>query len=285
MVVVEGHHVGELQGFRFTADQSANGEDGKAIRSAAQKALAAEFEKRAERFSACANGDIALGSDGMLRWIGAPIATLVAGEDSLRPRAVLLADEQLTGPARDKVAARVDRFVNFQVDLLLKPLVELKSADQLTGIGRGIAFQLVENFGVVNRRDIAEEIKSLEQAGRAALRRLGVRFGAYHIFVPALIKPAPAGLITLLWALKNDGKEKPGFGDVVHALAAGRTSVVVDPTFDPIFYKLAGFRALGRRAVRIDILERLADLIRPALSWRAGQGPRPDGGYDGRALR
>ena len=25
----------------------------------------------------------------------------------------------------------------------------------------------------------------------AALRRLGVRFGAYHIFVPALIKPAP----------------------------------------------------------------------------------------------
>ncbi|MCA0047707.1 helicase [Mesorhizobium sp. B283B1A] len=283
-VLVEGHHVGELQGFRFTADQTAGGEDAKAVRTAAQKALSAEFEARAERFGACANGDLALGSDGTLRWIGAPIGTLVSGEDALKPRLVLLADEQLTGPARDKVAARAERFVNFQIETLLKPLVDLKNADQISGIGRGIAFQLVENFGLINRRDIAEEMKSLDQEGRAALRRLGVRFGAYHVFVPALIKPAPAGLVTLLWALKNDGKDKPGFGDVVHALASGRTSVVIDPTFDKAFYKLAGYRNLGRRAVRIDILERLADLIRPATNWKPGLGQRPDGAYDGQSF-
>ena len=283
-VVVEGHHVGELQGFRFTADQSANGEDAKAVRTAAQKALAAEFETRADRFAASANGDIALGSDGVLRWIGAPIGTLTSGEDALKPRVILLADEQLTGPARDKVAARAERFVSFQIESLLKPLVDLKNADQIAGIGRGIAFRLVEEFGLINRRDIAEDVKSLDQAGRAALRRLGVRFGAYHIFVPTLIKPAPAGLITLLWALKNDGKDKPGFGDVVHALASGRTSVVIDPAFDRAFYKLAGFRPLGRRAVRVDILERLADLIRPALAWKAGVGARPDGAYNGQAF-
>jgi ATP-dependent RNA helicase SUPV3L1/SUV3 len=85
-VLVEGHHVGELQGFRFTADQSAGGEDAKAVKAAAQKALAAEYETRADRFAASANGDIALGSDGTLRWIGAPIATLVSGDDALRPR-------------------------------------------------------------------------------------------------------------------------------------------------------------------------------------------------------
>ncbi|RWN88704.1 MAG: helicase [Mesorhizobium sp.] len=283
-VLVEGHHVGELQGFRFTADQTAGGEDAKAVRTAAQKALAAEFESRAERFGASANGDIALGSDGTLRWIGAPIGTLVSGEDALKPRLVLLADEQLTGPARDKVAARAERFVNFQIESLLKPLVDLKNADQISGIGRGIAFQLVENFGLINRRDIAEEMKSLDQEGRAALRRLGVRFGAYHVFVPALIKPAPAGLVTLLWALKNDGKDKPGFGDVVHALASGRTSVVIDPAFAKTFYKLAGYRNLGRRAVRIDILERLADLIRPATNWKPGLGQRPDGAYDGQSF-
>lgn len=283
-VLVEGHHVGELQGFRFTADQSAGGEDAKAVRTAAQKALAAEFEARAERFAACANGDLALGSDGVLRWIGAPIGTLVAADEALKPRLVLLADEQLTGPARDKVAARAERFVNFQIETLLKPLVDLKNADQLAGIARGIAFQLVEHFGLINRRDIAEEMKSLDQEGRAALRRLGVRFGAYHVFVPALIKPAPAGLVTLLWALKNDGKDKPGFGDVVHALASGRTSVVIDPAFDKTFYKLAGYRNLGRRAVRVDILERLADLIRPATNWKPGLGQRPDGAYDGHAF-
>ncbi|WP_394887650.1 helicase-related protein [Mesorhizobium sp. AaZ16] len=283
-VLVEGHHVGELQGFRFTADQSAGGEDGKAIKAAAQKALALEFDSRAERFAASGNGDIALGSDGILRWIGAPIGTLAATDDALRPRVILLADEQLTGPARDKVAARAERFVNHQIDTALKPLIELKGAEQLSGIARGIAFQLVEHFGLINRREIADDIKSLDQEGRAGLRRLGVRFGAYHVFVPSLIKPGPASLVTLLWALKNDGKDKPGFGDVVHALAAGRTSVVVDPTFDRAFYKLAGFRMLGRRAVRVDILERLADLIRPALAWKAGTGARPDGAFDGSAF-
>jgi ATP-dependent RNA helicase SUPV3L1/SUV3 len=283
-VMVEGHHVGDLQGFRFTADQSAAGEDGKAIRAAAQKALSAEYDSRAEKLSACANHDIALASDGILRWIGAPVATLAAGEDPLRPRTILLADEQLSGAARDKVAARLERYVAFQIETLLKPLVDLGKADQLTGIARGIAFRLIEQFGLINRRDIAAEVKSLDQESRAALRRLGVRFGAYHIFVPALLKPAPAGLVTLLWALKNDGKDRLGFGDVVHSLAAGRTSMVVNTSFDHAFYGLAGFRILGRRAVRVDILERLADLIRPALAWRPGGGQRPDGGYDGNAF-
>ncbi len=92
-----------LQGFRFTADQAAAGEDGKAIRAAAQKGLAAEFEARAERFSNSGNHDIALASDGILRWIGAPVGTLTRTEDVLKPRVILLADEQLNGPARDKV--------------------------------------------------------------------------------------------------------------------------------------------------------------------------------------
>ncbi len=283
-VLVEGHHVGELQGFRFTADRTAEGEDAKAVRAAAQKALAGEFEARAERFAAVANGDLALGSDGVVRWLGAPVASLVAGEETLKPRAVLLADEQLTGEARDRVAARVTRYVGYQIDTLLKPLTDLAAADSLEGLARGIAFRLVENLGVIDRREVANDIKSLDQQARGQLRRLGVRFGAYHIFIPALLKPAPAGLVTLLWATSNDGKDKAGFGDVVAAMAAGRTSVVIDPDFEREFYRLAGFRILGRRAVRVDILERLADLIRPALDWSPGSAARPDGAYGGRAF-
>jgi ATP-dependent RNA helicase SUPV3L1/SUV3 len=89
-------------------------------------------------------------------------------------------------------------------------------------------------------------------------------------------------LITLLWGLKNDALDKPGYGDLIAMLAAGRTSIVTDPAFERTFYKLAGFRFLGKRAVRIDILERLSDLIRPALQWNPGAGTRPEGGYDGR---
>ncbi|TRL37033.1 helicase-related protein [Rhizobium straminoryzae] len=281
-VFVEGHHVGQLAGFRFTPVSGGDGPDAKAVQAAAQKALALEFEARAARLYACGNSDLAVGSDGFVRWLGEPVARLAASDHIMHPRLILLADEQLTGNARDHVAARLERFVNHHVATVLKPLDDLSRAEDLQGLAKGLAFQLVENLGVMFRRDVAEEVKTLDQDARASLRRYGIRFGAYHIFMPALLKPAPAELITLLWALKNDGLDKPGYGDLIPALAAGRTSVVTDPSFERNFYKLAGFRYLGKRAVRVDILERLADLIRPLLQWKPGSPARPEGAYDGR---
>ncbi|MCJ9745114.1 helicase-related protein [Neorhizobium sp. SHOUNA12A] len=281
-VFVEGHHVGQLAGFRFTPVSGTEGPDAKAVQGAAQKALALEFEARAARLYASGNNDLAVGSDGFVRWLGEPIARLAASDHVMRPRVILLADEQLTGHAREHVLARLERFVNHHIATVLKPLDDLSRAEDLQGLAKGLAFQLVENLGVLFRRDVADDVKSLDQDARASMRRYGIRFGAYHVFMPLLLKPAPAELITLLWALGNDGLDKPGYGDLIPALAAGRTSVVADPTFERMFYKLAGFRFLGKRAVRIDILERLADLIRPLLQWKPGSTPRPEGAYDGR---
>jgi ATP-dependent RNA helicase SUPV3L1/SUV3 len=281
-VFVEGHHVGQLAGFRFTPVSGTEGPDAKAVQGAAQKALALEFEARAARLYASGNSDLAVGSDGSVRWLGEPIARLAPTEHVMRPRVILLSDEQLTGNAREHVLARLERFVNHHIATVLKPLDDLSRAEDLQGLAKGLAFQLVESLGVLFRRDVADDVKSLDQDARASMRRYGIRFGAYHVFMPMLLKPAPAELITLLWALKNDGLDKPGYGDLIPALAAGRTSVVADPTFERMFYKLAGFRFLGKRAVRIDILERLADLIRPLLQWKPGSTPRPEGAYDGR---
>ncbi|MGA1833187.1 helicase-related protein [Rhizobium wenxiniae] len=281
-VFVEGHHVGQLAGFRFTPVSGTEGPDAKAVQAASQKALALEFEARAARLYASGNNDLAVGSDGSVRWLGDPVARLAASDHVMRPRVILLSDEQLTGNAREHVAARIERFVNHHIATVLKPLDDLSRAEDLQGLAKGLAFQIVENLGVLFRRDVAEDVKSLDQDARASMRRYGIRFGAYHVFMPALLKPAPAELITLLWALKNDGLDKPGYGDLIPALAAGRTSVVADPSFERTFYKLAGFRFLGKRAVRVDILERLADLIRPLLQWKPGATPRPEGAYDGR---
>ncbi|NEI70767.1 helicase [Rhizobium lusitanum] len=281
-VFVEGHHVGQLTGFRFTPIAGTEGPDAKAVQTASLKALALEFEARAARMHAAGNSDLAISADGLVRWLGDPVARLSGSDHIMRPRVILLADEQLTGNARDHVAARIERFVNHHISTILKPLDDLSRAEDLQGLAKGLAFQLVENLGVLFRRDVTDEVKSLDQDARASMRRYGIRFGAYHIFVPALLKPAPAELITLLWALKNDGLDKPGYGDLIPVLAAGRTSVVTDPSYERMFYKLAGFRFLGKRAVRIDILERLADLIRPLLQWKPGQASRPEGAYDGR---
>ncbi len=267
-VLVEGQHVGQLHGFRFAPDVSAEGNDAKAIHAAAQKVLSVEFENRSEKIAGAANDQFLLSGDGMLRWQGAPIAKLVAGDTVLKPRLMILADEGLSGVALENVQSRINLWLNNHVTLLLQPLVELSGTGELEGIAKGLAFQLIENLGILDRRAVSEDVRSLDQDARASLRKFGVRFGAYHIYIPALLKPAPSTLLVMMWALHNGGVEQEGVVEVPSLSASGRTSIPVNEEISPSLYKTVGFGVYGKRAVRIDILERLADLIRPLLSWR-----------------
>jgi ATP-dependent RNA helicase SUPV3L1/SUV3 len=114
------------------------------------------------------------------------------------------------------------------------------------------------------------------------LRKYGVRFGAYHIYLPVLLKPAPRALATQLWALAHAGPQATGLDDLLHLAGSGRTSMPVNRDIDAALYRTAGYRVCGERAVRVDILERLADLIRPALAWRDGAaGSKPPGAVTG----
>ena len=284
-VTVEGHVIGHLHGFQFAADTTAGGEEAKALRAAAQQALAGEIEARATRLSQAVDEAFVLTNDGTIRWTGEAVAKLIPGDEVLKPRFKIIADEHLTGPARDQVEARVTLWLAAHVDKLLGPLLKLGAAEDVTGIGRGIAFQIVEALGVLERARVAEEMKSLDQTARAALRGYGVRFGAHHIYLPALLKPAPRSLAAELYALKHGGLAQKGLDELPHLAASGRTSIPVDHDIQKGLYRAVGFRVCGERAVRVDILERLADLIRPALAWRPNSpGPKPAGAVDGRGF-
>jgi ATP-dependent RNA helicase SUPV3L1/SUV3 len=114
------------------------------------------------------------------------------------------------------------------------------------------------------------------------LRKYGVRFGAYHVYLPALLKPAPRVLATQLWALKHGGSDAKALESIQQLAGSGRTSIAADASIAKPLYRIGGYRLCGERAVRVDILERLADLIRPALAWRAGAaGAKPPGAIDG----
>ncbi len=282
-VMVEGQHVGSLQGFRFTPDPGAAGEAAKALNAAAQKALAGEFEARATRVFDAVDDAFALGNDGLIRWLGEPVAKIAAGAGVLSPTTRVLADEQLAGAALEKVEQRLGLWLAQHVKKLLGPLEQLEKGEGLEGVTRGVAFQLAEELGVLDRARVAKEVKSFSQDDRGALRKLGVRFGAYHIYLPALLKPAPRTLSALLWALHHGGLENvKGLDEVPHLAASGRTSFAADASIHKGFYRAAGFRVCGERVVRVDILERLADLIRPAIAYRPGvtAGAPPSGAAD-----
>src|SRR5260370_19730893 len=95
--------------------------------------------------------------------------------------------------------ARVDLWLKTHVEKLLGPLFQLSASEEVTGIARGVAFQLVEALGVLDRRRVAEEVKGLDQPARATLRKFGERFGAYNIYVPPLLKPALRVISLPLW--------------------------------------------------------------------------------------
>jgi len=226
-----------------------------------------------------------LASDGVIRWTGDAVAKLVAADDALHPRVRIISDERLTGAAREAVQTRLDLWLKTHIEKLLGPLFDLQKAEDVTGIARGIAFQLIEALGVIERSKIAAEMKDLDQASRASLRKYGVRFGAYHIYLPALLKPAVRALALLLWAQKQDNADLSALSSAQHLAGSGRTSFPVDKSLDRDAYRVLGYRQCGERAVRVDILERLADLIRPALSWReASPGTKPAGAFDGRGF-
>ena len=178
-VVVEGHDIGRLDGFTFVADASAAGSEAKTLQGAARSALAGEIDARATKVTQAPDREFVLASDGSVRWTGAPVGKLIAGDDVLRPRLRVIADEQLTGASREAVQTRLDLWLVNHIERLLAPLFALAAADDITGIARGVAFQLIESIGVLERQKVAEDVKGLDQPSRAtvaqirrALRRL-----------------------------------------------------------------------------------------------------------------
>ena len=284
-VIVEGHVIGRLDGFTFAPDAAEAGSEAKALQATAQKALAGEIDARAEKLAAARDDHFVLTSEGTIRWTGDAVARLVAADDALHPRIRIISDERLTGAPREAVQARLDLWLKTHIEKLLGPLFELGKAEDITGIARGIAFQLIEAVGVLERVKIASEMKDLDQPSRASLRKYGVRFGAYHIYVPQLLKPAARALASLLWALKQDSVDLSALSGAQHLAASGRTSFPIDKALPRDAYRVLGYRQCGERAVRVDILERLADLIRPALVWReTSPGEKPPGAFDGRGF-
>src|SRR6056300_354600 len=255
-VSVEGQFVGRLEGFRFRHDQDATGQEAKRIKAAAVQALVPHFHLRADRFYNAPDTEIDFTDQGGLMWGEHAVGKLLAGDDPLRPRVSVFVDEEAGVDVTDKVRRRLQHFIDRKINALFEPLMAVKNDEALSGLARGFAFQLVEALGILNRADVADEVKALDQDARSMLRKHGIRFGQFTIFMPLLLKPAPTRLRLLLWSLHA------GLDVFPEAPPPGLVTVPVDASSPAGVDRLSGYRNAGDRAIRIDMLERLADLLR-----------------------
>ena len=263
-VIVEGEHLGRVEGFRFVPDAT-EGPDGKvadqkAVLSAALRALRENLPARLQAFANAADGELVFDSQLRICWGGGPVARLMASGDVLAPKVEALASDLLDGPAREEVRKRAATWVETRIRLGLSELMDARaSSEQLPPGARGIVFQLCEHLGILPRRPIEQQMAELSEDDRKALAKLGVRVGIFSLYFPSMLKPVPIRLRAGLWMVAHSRDSIPPLP------AEGRTSMDLPPGSEREFYAAIGYLPLGNHAIRADMVERLAAMARQAV--------------------
>lgn len=250
-VMVEGHYVGKMDGFRFQPDAAEGPNAAKAVLTAAARGLKSEVAARVARLCAAGGDAFVLTGDGHILWEDQKVARLVAGPEPLRPAVDILSSDLLEPPARERIRKRLTEWLDGAIAEAFRPLLRAQAA-ALTGAARGVVHQLAQGLGSLPRAEADAQVKALDDAARQALARLNIRFGLHSIFVPPLLKPSVQRLRGLLWAASQGGAAPQPPGEKV--------AVKVDQA--AAYYAAIGYVVLGHHAIRADMLERFAAELR-----------------------
>jgi len=257
-VTVEGHYVGRLEGLDFKPDpRTSSGLEGRAVRNSAMRALKPELSRRLAEIANAADEDITLGRDGRVHVSRAAVAKLAQGAPVLKPRLELIGGEQASELERNAARERLELWLAQLVAHDLRPLVALENAwrdGRLPPDARGLAFRLIENAGALDRG--VDDLDHMSEVAFGALRRHGVRLGRHTVFMPALVKPRAAHTLALLWRAAHPDAERPLF-----LARAGALSMPLNEKPSWGEGAAAGYRACGWVAVRLDLVEKLAEAI------------------------
>ncbi|HEX6858877.1 MAG TPA: helicase-related protein [Caulobacteraceae bacterium] len=245
-VTVEGHYVGKLEGVRFEPAKGATSLEEKALRGAAQRAVAPEIARRLGKLAADPDEAFALTRDGVVLWNGEAAGAVKGGK-------VRLFGDLGHAAARERAVRRLEAFVAGESGRKLGPLQRLEGAmrgGELKGLPRGVCHRLIEAGGVLDRRAVDADLKALSQQERRALRQLGVRIGAFSVFLPGMLQAEAMAHAAAL-------SDQPDWAPPLDRLSARPHH-----TPSPKALSARGLRAVGRYLAPVLQLERLDELLR-----------------------
>ena len=265
-VYVDDDLIGRLDGLKFTADTSQSGLEAQALATAAQKAVGPEVDRRLTSLSSGTHQIFTLSDTGHIMWGGMDVGRIAPSGSVFTPDAQVIGGELGQAVLREMAADRMREFLRAAVTAQLAPLKALKdlvAAEDTLPAAKGFGYILLENNGALERKDHLQTVRDLDQDARRQLRSAGVVFGHYNIYLQDMVKPKPARLLSLLIAYGAGGNKKPWIP------FAGVTSIpnegdLASSGFTEQALSLAGYRAVGPRIIRFDILNRLSFLIREA---------------------
>ena len=250
-VIIDDQFIGKIKGLKLELDlkKEALETDIKSLKKAARQTVSPELEKRIQII--IDTGLIKLNDDFKIYWNEYAIARLLSGRDYLNPGFELIVDDMLEQNHKEKLTNFLQKWLKDKINKILKSLVDLKNLKEKNSSVKALAYQIYENNGVLKRDQVLDYLKNLEQNERKILRKLGVKFGRYHVFLHKLIKPEAVSLRTLLW--KNYHQKYFNLKPPTYGLNFINDKKLQNRNF----MLLCGFERFDNIYVRIDILERL----------------------------
>lgn len=266
-VLVDGEHIGRLDGFRFSVDPDARVSDRRMLLAAAERRLGTVLAIRAEELIAAPDTAIALsaepGTAPVVMWGDTLLASVSAGTSLLTP--VIQLDRSLMTLHPDtqkRVAERLAKWFAGQKEKHLLPLVKMAESAQDAAVPpvlRAVFAQLADAGGIIARTALDPALAQLDKPERFALRKAGIVIGVLDIFHAGLLKPGAAKWRLALQAAKRG---KP----MLPLPPAGATLANPEKGLGELGASAAGFRGFGDQHLRVDLAERMAKAAHDTLA-------------------
>ncbi|MFL2803068.1 MAG: helicase-related protein [Paracoccaceae bacterium] len=255
-LLVENQLIGRVEGLNFIFKSPENSIDRKKLILISKDIIISKITNIVDQLYESPDTEFSINNLGEIIWQKNIIGRLTRGNSIYKPKVEPIISDIIPSSIIKKIETRIQYFANNCIQQNFSPLFSIIEDKEIGGISVGLVFIISEHLGVLSRDRVINEVKSLDQDCRAKFRKYGFRFGQYSIFQPLFLKPEPTRLRIILWNI---------FNRVVKNITPPLPGLVTVPILDKVensFYEIAGFKNLGSRAVRIDMLERLADLIR-----------------------
>ena len=250
-VIIDGQYIGRLKGMKLDLDLKSGSlkTDIKSLKKAARQAIAPELMRRTNKI--IKSEIFELDNNRKIYWMDSPIAYISPGKNYLNPKLELVVDEAIDLESKEKLKINLEKKLYALISSELSDLVNLSKSKFKSNYVRALCYQLFENNGVIKREIVHKMIKNISKEDRPSLRKIGVKIGRYHIFLPRMLKPNAVNLRIKLWKLYFPEDEKyivpkPGLNFLKDESKKSNK-----------FLLICGFENFGKFYVRVDILEKL----------------------------
>ncbi len=252
-VVLEGEQLGRFRGFDLELLPGIDGDP--ELRRIAVRSMRSRLQERVESCIEDGHEAFGLDAEGRVLWRGGPLALLLAGDDMLRPRIKMLQHDGIEGGDRSRIERRLTAWSRDLVAQLMEPL-RRGEAEKLGPQGRGLAYALEQGLGTVAQRELRSQLRGLSGEDRKRLARLDVRLGATHVYVASMLGPlavAQRASLAGIWSGMRPLPTPPG---------GGANSLSWRSQWPVEVATAMGYPVVGALAIRVDLLERAAALVR-----------------------